>query len=53
MLTQAVQAYIEKQSASYSLSAVLAILKKPDFVYKKTMSVPGKADLAAQEAIFG
>ena len=49
--TQAVGAYIEKQfEVSYSLSAVLAILKKLDFVYKKTMSVPGKADLAAQEA---
>lgn len=48
--TQAVQAYIERQfEVSYSLSAVLAILKKLDFVYKKTMSVPGKADVAAQE----
>lgn len=51
LTTQMVQAYIENHfGISYSSSAVLAILKKLDFVYKKTMSVPGKADLAAQEA---
>lgn len=49
--TQTVQTYIEDHfGISYSLSAVLAILTKLDFVYKKTMSVPGKADLAQQEA---
>ncbi|MBK8557257.1 MAG: winged helix-turn-helix domain-containing protein [Lewinellaceae bacterium] len=49
--TQEVQAFIERQfGVSYSLSAVAAILKKLDFVYKKTMSLPGKADVAAQEA---
>lgn len=49
--TQEVQAYIETQfEVSYSLSAVLAILKKLDFVYKKTMSTPGKADVVQQEA---
>lgn len=49
--TQEVQAYIEMEfGVSYSLSAVLAILKKLDFVYKKTMSTPGKADVVEQEA---
>ena len=48
---QEIQAYIEKEfDVSYSLSAVLAILKKLDFVYKKTMTTPGKADVTAQEA---
>jgi transposase len=49
--TQEVQAFIEKQfGVCYSLSAVTAILKKLGFVYKKTMSIPGKADVAVQEA---
>lgn len=49
--TQEIQAYIEKEfDVSYSLSAVLAILKKLDFVYKKTMTTPGKADVTVQEA---
>jgi transposase len=48
--TQEVQAYIEEQfGVQYSLSAVLAILKKLDFVYKKSMTVPGKADREEQE----
>lgn len=48
---QSVQAYIATHfEVSYSLSAILAILKKLDFVYKKTTSVPGKADVAEQEA---
>ena len=48
--TQTVQAYIENHfGISYSLSAVLAILKKLGFVYKKTMSVPGKANVVEQE----
>ena len=34
----------------YSESAIRAILDKLEFVYKKTMSVPGKADVAEQEA---
>lgn len=33
----------------YCESAVRSILKKLGFVYKKTMSVPGKADVAEQE----
>ena len=50
LTTQMVRAYIENHfGISYSLSAVLAILKKLDFVYKKTMSVPGKADVIEQE----
>lgn len=49
--TVAVQAYIVQVfEIEYSLSAVRAILRKLDFVYKKTMSVTGKADLAEQEA---
>lgn len=49
--TQMIVAFIESDfGISYSSSAVLAILKKLDFVYKKTMSVPGKADLVSQEA---
>ena len=48
---QEVQVFLEKQfGVYYSLSAVTAILKKPGFVYKKTMSIPGKADVAVQEA---
>lgn len=49
--TAAVQTYIEQTFAvTYSTSAVRAILRKLDFVYKKTMSVPGKADVMEQEA---
>lgn len=33
----------------YSESAVRSILKKLDFVYKKTMAVPGKANIEEQE----
>lgn len=35
---------------SYSESAIRSILNKLDFVYKKTSSVPGKLDVAEQEA---
>ena len=49
--TQSVQVYIEYEfGISYSLSGVLAVLKKLNFVYKKTMSVPGKADVKEQAA---
>lgn len=49
--SQMIQVYIENHfGISYSAGAVLAILEKLDFVYKKTMSVPGKANLVEQEA---
>lgn len=49
--TAGVQAYIAQAfEIAYCESAVRAILRKLDFVYKKTMSVPGKADVAEQEA---
>lgn len=42
--------WISRQfGVDYSESAVRSILKKLDFVYKKTMSVPGKADVEEQE----
>lgn len=39
-----------KFGISYSESGIRAILDKLGFVYKKTMSVPGKADVAEQES---
>ena len=39
----------ERFGIAYTESAIRAILSKLDFVYKKTMSVPGKADVAEQE----
>lgn len=49
--TQAIQRYIAQAfEVEYSESAVRAILHKLDFVYKKTMSVPGKADVGEQAA---
>lgn len=45
-----IASWVEKRfGVSYSESAVRAILTKLGFVYKKTMSVPGKADVAEQE----
>lgn len=39
----------ERFGITYTQSAVRAILNKLGFVYKKTMSIPGKADVAEQE----
>jgi transposase len=49
--SQEIQAYIlETFGLEYSLSAVRSIMEKLDFVYKKTMELPGKYDAAEQEA---
>lgn len=48
--TAEVAAYIQEQFAvEYSLSGVVALLKRLGFVYKKTRLVPAKADRSSQE----
>lgn len=45
-----VAAWIKQRfDVAYSLSGVRSILKKLDFVYKKTLKLPGKVDVEEQE----
>jgi transposase len=47
--TQIAEWISKKFGVDYCESAVRSILKKLGFVYKKTMSIPGKADVEEQE----